>query len=111
MDPQLHTHAVVANVTQRADGRWVALESKPLYEDQKLGGMIYRAELAADAQRLGYAVEKTARDGGFELSAVPKSLIETFSTRREYIRPRGYRTTLAATILQTLIRLTAPVLP
>ncbi|MFC4251598.1 MobF family relaxase [Sinimarinibacterium flocculans] len=85
MDPQLHTHAVVANVTQRADGRWVAIESKPFYEDQKLGGMIYRAELAADAQRLGYAVEKTARDGSFELAAVPKPLIETFSTRREDI--------------------------
>jgi len=85
MDPQLHTHAVVANVTQRADGRWVALESKPLFDDQKLGGMIYRAELAAEAQLLGYDIEKTARDGSFELAAVPKPLIEVFSTRREDI--------------------------
>jgi conjugative relaxase-like TrwC/TraI family protein len=37
-DPQLHTHAVLLNLTQRVDGEWRALDATPLYAQQKLLG-------------------------------------------------------------------------
>ncbi len=49
LDPQLHTHAVVINATQRADGEWRALSSKEMFRAKMLGGAIYRAELARGA--------------------------------------------------------------
>jgi len=39
-DPQVHTHSVVLNMTQRDDGQWRALDGRPLYEHQKLLGVL-----------------------------------------------------------------------
>lgn len=36
-DPQLHTHAVIANLVQRDDGRWVSLDATALYHLSVLG--------------------------------------------------------------------------
>lgn len=84
-DPQLHTHAVTANVTQRPDGRWVSLYESWMFDDKMAGGTVYRAALAMELQRLGYAIEVTDRDGRFELAGVPQNVLEAFSTRREQI--------------------------
>lgn len=84
-DPQLHTHAVVANATLRDDGKWASLETRWFYKDQMAGGTLYRAALAAELQRLGYAIRQTDRDGRFEIAGVPDEVIKEFSTRREEI--------------------------
>jgi len=48
LDPQLHTHAVVANFAERAvDGRRVALDARVLYQQAKTGGFVYQAESRA----------------------------------------------------------------
>ncbi len=54
--PQAHTHAVVLNAIQGADGTWRSLESRPLFRHQKDIGAVYHQAFAADAVRLGYAV-------------------------------------------------------
>ncbi len=46
LDPQVHTHCVLLNLTQRPDGQWRALDAHALYEQQKLLGVLYR--VAAD---------------------------------------------------------------
>ena len=51
LDPQLHTHAVLANMVQGRDGKWRTMANEPLYRGQKLIGMIYRNELAAAFSR------------------------------------------------------------
>lgn len=84
-DPALHTHAVVANVTQRSDGQFASLDPKPLYQHKMAAGAVYRTVLAQEAQRLGYEIEKTGRDGRFELAAVTKDVRDHFSTRRAEI--------------------------
>ena len=38
LDPHLHTHAVVVNAALRADGSWVALNNRPLWEQSALIG-------------------------------------------------------------------------
>lgn len=84
-DPQLHTHAVVANATLRGDGKWRSLDSKPLFDHKMAAGNVYRAALAAQIEKLGYTTEKTAADGQFEIKGVSQVAIDTFSTRRQEI--------------------------
>ncbi|MDE0702947.1 MAG: relaxase domain-containing protein, partial [Rhodospirillaceae bacterium] len=85
LDPQLHTHAVLANMVQGADGKWRTMVNDGLYAKQKLIGMLYRSELAAGLSKLGYGIEKSHADGRFEIAGVPRPVIETFSTRRAEI--------------------------
>ena len=82
LDPQLHTHAVLANMVRGEDGKWRSMANEGLYARQKLIGMLYRNELAAGLGRLGYGVEKTHADGRFEIAGVPRETIEAFSSRR-----------------------------
>lgn len=84
-DPQVHTHCVLLNMTQRSDGQWRALDARPLYEQQKLLGAFYRAELAQAVQKLGFAVRRTHEDGRFELAHISDRQVEVFSTRRRAI--------------------------
>lgn len=83
-DPQLHTHCVVINATQLANGRWQSLHNDILFQQQKLLGMIYQNELAVEVQRLGYAIEPRA-NGQFELKGYRPDDLQTFSKRREQI--------------------------
>ena len=85
LDPQLHTHAVIANMVQGADGKWRTMANEKLYESKMLIGAIYRSELARGLGRLGYEVEKTHADGRFEVAGVSREVIEAFSTRRSEI--------------------------
>ena len=85
LDPQLHTHAVLANMLQGEDGKWRSMANEGLYAKQKLIGMLYRNELAASLGKLGYGIEKTHADGRFEIAGVPRAAIEAFSTRRAEI--------------------------
>ena len=85
LDPQLHTHAVLANMVRGEDGKWRTMANEGLYRNQKLIGMIYRSELAKGLMKLGYEVEKTHADGRFEIAGVSRRVIEAFSTRRAEI--------------------------
>ena len=85
LDPQLHTHCVIANMVQGGDGKWRTMVDDGLYRGKMAIGAIYRAELAQGLCELGYRVEKTHADGRFEIAGVPRSMIEAFSTRRAEI--------------------------
>ena len=82
LDPQLHTHAVLANMLKGADGKWRTMANEKLYASQKLIGAIYRGELAREVKKLGYGIEKTHADGRFEIAGVSRKVVEAFSTRR-----------------------------
>ena len=85
LDPQLHTHAVLANMVRGEDGKWRSMANEGLYERQKLIGMLYRNELARGLSTLGYSIEKTHADGRFEIAGVSREVVEAFSTRRAEI--------------------------
>jgi conjugative relaxase-like TrwC/TraI family protein len=80
-DPQLHTHNVVINAARRADGKWTAMQEKRFFEATKELGAVYRAELAAQVQSLGYEIRRTHADGRFELAHYTEEQIRAFSTR------------------------------
>ena len=78
LDPQLHTHAVLANMVRGGDGKWRTMANEVLYRRQKLIGMVYRSELARGLEKLGYRIEKTHADGRFEIAGVSRKVIEAF---------------------------------
>ena len=97
LDPQLHTHCVIANMVQGGEGKWRTMVNDELYREKMAIGAIYRAELAEGLKELGYGIEKTHPDGRFEIEGVPRDVIEAFSTRRAEIEAamaeRGLGTT------------------
>ncbi|MHB1785291.1 MAG: MobF family relaxase [Acidimicrobiales bacterium] len=86
-DPQLHTHALCINLTVHPDGRTTAIDSTYLYHHKMAAGAIYRVAFARGCQELGFEVEqrRVGSSIGFEVTAVPESLIEHFSKRRAEI--------------------------
>jgi conjugative relaxase-like TrwC/TraI family protein len=87
-DPLLHTHVLVANMTQARDGRWGALDGRRIYTHAKTAGYLYQAHLRwALTRSLG--VEWTpVRRGAAEVDGVPAQVIRAFSKRRGEIEAR-----------------------
>ncbi|MEL7632756.1 MobF family relaxase [Sporomusa sphaeroides] len=84
-DPQLHTHAVVLNITKYQD-KLYSVDNPPLYENKILYGQIYRNQLAQELMSRGYAVTATDIEKGFfELEGIPQEALEQFSSRRQEI--------------------------
>ena len=84
-DPQLHTHCVALNATQLEDGRWQSLHNDPLFRNKMLLGVLYRNELAAELQRLGYEIE-VSPGGLFELKGYTADQLHAFSKRSDQIQ-------------------------
>lgn len=82
LDPQNHTHAVIANLTQDKDGKWKALHNGELWKNNSVLGSIYNAALRTNIEKLGYETKITGKHGQFEIDGVPRDVIEAFSKRR-----------------------------
>ena len=82
LDPQAHLHAIVANMTRTADGKWHALHADKIWANNAVIGSVYHAFLRAEMQKLGYKVEAPGKHGTFEVTGVPKAVLEAFSQRR-----------------------------
>jgi len=88
LDPQLHTHFVLANATQTASGKWFALHENGMLEAVRYAGKVYQNELAREVKALGYEIREVRKDGeiaGFEIKGVSQELCERFAKRREEI--------------------------
>lgn len=83
LDPHLHSHAFIFNVTQSESkgGRLLALESSEIFERTKYLTEVYRNALAREVQELGYQIERRAH--GFELAGVSPDLLARFSKRTQ----------------------------
>src|SRR6478736_3330392 len=58
--PQLHTHVVFFNVTERLSGETRAIQPRELYKSQQYLTAVYRSELALRLSALGYEIERGA---------------------------------------------------
>ncbi len=86
LDPQLHTHAVAANLTYDGqEGRWKALQASGIYERRAYLTEVYRNSLACQMRQLGYEIENRhggkGLDCGFEIRGVPEALLSKYSRR------------------------------
>ena len=87
LDPQLHTHCVLANMTRTRDGAWRSVEPTRIRRSAKLIGAHYRNELARRLQAMGMATAPTMVGNvpGFELAGYDRSFLMAFSGRRREI--------------------------
>jgi conjugative relaxase-like TrwC/TraI family protein len=82
--PQLHTHAVVFNLTETADGTVRPLQPRELYRTQQYATAVYRSELAARLTAPGYEVER-GRSGQPEIAGYSREYLDASSPRRQQI--------------------------
>ncbi len=83
--PQLHTHAVVFNITETPDGVSRALQPQELFRTQRYATAVYRAELAIRLQELGYEIER-GEHGSPEIKGYSREYLEASSPRRAQIK-------------------------
>jgi conjugative relaxase-like TrwC/TraI family protein len=82
---QLHTHAVIFNITKRESGQPRALQERSLFQSQRYVTTVYRSELAMRLQRLGYEIE-TGKHGQPEVKGYTQEYLDASSPRRAQIR-------------------------
>jgi conjugative relaxase-like TrwC/TraI family protein len=87
LDPQLHSHHVVANATwDEINRRWVALNEFEMVKAIRYAGKVYQNEMARSCLKLGYEIEliREPKRGitGFEIKGVGEELRDRFSKRR-----------------------------
>ena len=107
LDPQLHTHHVVCNVTRSHDGKFKALETLEMCRAIRYAGKVYHNAMASKCRELGYdTVDVRDRKGNivwYDLKCVSDELMERFSKRRiaiekaeaEFIAQHGRKPTLS----------------
>jgi conjugative relaxase-like TrwC/TraI family protein len=85
LDPQLHIHGLIANAGKiPGEDQVRAVNFQILYRNQKHFDLIYKSILRAELEKAGIRT-RTTKDG-FELSAVTREQIETFSCRSMQIQ-------------------------
>ncbi|MEZ8596361.1 conjugative transfer relaxase/helicase TraI, partial [Vibrio splendidus] len=99
-DPQVHSHALAANMTRDQEGKLRTLASslkqkggvingtgERIYNFQKYYGILYQSQLAKEAETLGYSTRGVG-NGQFEISGVPQPILDASSTRKQQIDQR-----------------------
>jgi conjugative relaxase-like TrwC/TraI family protein len=84
LDPHLHTHCLLMNMTQTPDGRWLSLGNNEIFANKKFLGMAYQSYLAREVLKLGYEIELRLH-GQFDIKGFKSEDLETFSKRRQQI--------------------------
>ena len=83
--PQLHTHVVIANMTQTEDGKVRSVQPLELYRCQQYATAIYRALFAEKLQALGYEIRVDPRTGAPEIKGFSAEYLQDSSPRRREV--------------------------
>jgi conjugative relaxase-like TrwC/TraI family protein len=89
--PQLHTHAVVFNVTERDNGQSRAIQPQSLFASQQFATAVYQSELTYRLRQLGYEIA-VGRSGAPEIKGYTQEYLDASSPRSQQIREYLERT-------------------
>ena len=89
--PQLHTHAVIFNITERENGQYRALQPQNLFASQQFATAIYQSELTYRLRQLGYEIT-AGRSGAPEIKGYTQEYLDASSPRSQQIRDYLERT-------------------
>ena len=88
LDPQLHTHAVIANRVRAPDGRWLALDARTIKLDQRTLSALYHANLRSElTRRLGVRWQQPEH-GIAEIADLNDEVLAEFSQRTTDVQHR-----------------------
>ncbi len=82
--PQLHTHVVVFNMTERDNGKMRALQPHSLFESQQFATAVYQSHLTYNLRSLGYVIEP-GKSGAPEIKGYSQDYLDASSPRRQQI--------------------------
>ena len=89
LDPQLHTHCVLANVTIAESGTRYALETRNMVKAIRYAGKVYQSALRREVTRCGYRTRDKKNERGqiegFEIVGVGDGILSLYSQRRAEI--------------------------
>ncbi len=83
--PQLHTHAVIFNVTEREDGSTRALQDRSFFQSKQFATAVYQSELFYRLHGLGYEIE-TGKSGAPEIKGYTQAHLDASSLRSQQIK-------------------------
>jgi hypothetical protein len=89
--PQLHTHAVVFNLTERENGQPRAIQPQSLFASQQFATAVYQSELTYRLKDLGYEIT-VGRSGAPEIKGYTQEYLDASSPRSQQIREYMERT-------------------
>src|ERR1700730_6305696 len=89
--PQLHTHAVIFNVTERNNGQARAIQPQSLFASQQFATAIYQSELTYRVRQVGYEIT-AGRSGAPEIKGYTQEYLDASSPRSQQIREYLERT-------------------
>ncbi len=84
-EPNLHFHAVIANVTKGADDKWRTLKNDRLWSLNTLLNSMTMARFRLSVEKLGYEVGPVGKHGNFEAAGFSRDQVMAFSTRRQEV--------------------------
>ncbi len=82
--PQLHTHAVIFNMTERPDGSTRAIQPQSYFDSQQFATAVYQAELTFRLRNLGYEIE-AGKSGAPDVKGYTPEYLKASSPRRQQI--------------------------
>ncbi len=82
--PQLHTHAVIFNMTERENGKMRALQPQSLFESQQFATAVYQSHLTYKLRSLGYEIE-AGKSGAPDIKGYTQEYLDASSPRRQQI--------------------------
>jgi conjugative relaxase-like TrwC/TraI family protein len=88
--PQLHTHAIIFNVTAREDGSTRAIQERTFFESQNYATAVYQSMLTHQLRKLGYEIEP-GQSGAPEISGYSKAYLDASSPRSQQIKEQMER--------------------
>ncbi len=89
--PQLHTHVLVFNVTERDNSQPRAIQPHSLFASQQFATAVYQSELTYRVRQLGYEIT-TGRSGAPEIKGYTQEYLDASSPRSQQIREYLERT-------------------
>ncbi|WP_306097123.1 MobF family relaxase [Qipengyuania flava] len=101
-EPNLHFHAVVANMTQDKDGKWRALRNDKLWQHNTLLNAMTMARFRIEVEKLGYRIGAFGKHGNFEAKGIDRDAVMAFSTRRQEVLEARRGGGLEAGVVATL---------
>ena len=116
LDPQLHTHAIIANVTfDEESGKFKTLSSdkngntagfvETTWNNKIALGKLYRSFLKEELAQQGFEFETVGKNGLWEIKGFSQEVLKEFSSRRQEIleaaRPEASQKSLTVTALET----------
>jgi conjugative relaxase-like TrwC/TraI family protein len=89
--PQLHTHTVIFNMTERDNGQPRAVQPQSFFASQQFATAVYQSELTYRLRQLGYEIT-VGRSGAPEIKGYTQEYLDASSPRSQQIREYLERT-------------------